>query len=236
MYFEVKLKKIKIMNDKFFSMDLRDPCSGCPFRQYQELQRNSQLLEDDKSKLSRTYPADLDKALAQSPMQVKKLTKHIVKTLKEDVFTNPDTATIVGCFLLDTLSGNTRTPKQYAEIKKEIATILFTENDRRRLDGIVPPDDVPSFSTTTLYILLGFLLAYGIIPDKRGLRIKIIKSLEPVAKNYSKSVLDNKRHAFSRLANREIGGKIVVKEQGYYFTRRMVEMIKAYCQLYIADK
>ena len=65
------------MNDKFFSMDLRDPCSGCPFRQYQELQRNSQLLEDDKSKLSRTYPADLDKALAQSPMQVKKLTKHV---------------------------------------------------------------------------------------------------------------------------------------------------------------
>ena len=225
------------MNDKFFSMDLNNPCSGCPFRQMKDAKRTSQLLESDLPKISRTSVADFSKALRYSPKQVRLLTKHFVKKLqKKEVIKNPETANIVGCFMLDTLSGRTHTPEQYAETKKELSEILFTAQGKRVLDGTVPPEKAPSFSTTTLYTLLGFLFAYGIIEDKYGTRTAIIECIEPVAKTRGRAILDKKRHAFSRLAYREIGGKIVVKEKGYYFTDRMVEMIKAYCQLYAADK
>ena len=224
-------------NNALNFQDWSGPCSSCPYKQMNDAKRNSQLLESDMPKLSRTSVADFNKALRYSTKQVRKLTRHLVKTLqKKEVFKNPDTATIVGCFLLDTLSGRTRTPKQYAEIQTELSAILFSPKGKRILDGTVPPEKAPIFSTTTLYTLLGFLFAYGIIDDIRGTRTAIIECIEPVAKTRGHAILDKKLHAFSRLANREIGGKIVVKEQGYYFTRRMVEMIKAYCQLYIADK
>ena len=217
--------------------DWTDPCSSCPFAQMKALQRNSQLLESDMPKIKVTSVEDYNKALRYSTKQVRKLTRHFVKMLKKkEVFKNPDTATIVGCFLLDTLSGSTRTPKQYAEIKTELSEILFTAQGKRVLDGTVPPEKDPIFSTTTLYILLGFLFAYGIIDNERGIRMAIVECLEPVVRSRGRATVDKKLHAFSRLAYREIGGKIVVKEKGYYFTDRMVEMIKAYCQLYAADK
>lgn len=217
--------------------DWTDPCSSCPFAQMKALQRNSQLLESEMPKLKATSVEDYNKALEKSPKQVKNLTKHFVKMLKKkEVFANPDTATLVGCFMLDTLSGSTRKSRQYAEVKTELSEILFTAKGKRIIDGTVPPEKAPGFSTTTLYTLLGFLFAYGIIEDKYGTRTAIIDCLEPVAKSRGRIILDKKRHAFSRLAYREIGGKIVVKESGYYFTRRMVEMIKAYCEIYAANK
>ena len=217
--------------------DWTDPCSSCPFAQMKALQRNSQLLESDMPKIKVTSVEDYNKALRYSTKQVRKLTRHFVKMLKKkEVFKNPDTATIVGCFLLDTLSGSTRKSKQYAEIKTELSEILFTAKERRILDGTVPSEKEPSFSTTTLYTLLGFLFAYGIIENERGTRTAIIECIEPVVKSRGHAIVDKKLHAFSRLAYREIGGKIVVKESGYYFTRRMVKMIKAYCEIYAANK
>lgn len=217
--------------------DWFDPCEGCPHGEMKEMKRNSQLLESNTPKLRRTSVADFDKALRYSPKQVRRLTRHLVKTLKKkEVFKNPDTATIVGCFMLDTLSGRTHTPKQYAETKTELSKILFTAKGKRILDGTIPPEKEPSFSTTTLYTLLGFLFAYGIIDDKRGTRTAIVECLEPVVKSREPGILDKKRHAFWRLIYREIGGNMVVKERGYYFTDRMVEMIKAYCLLYASCK
>ncbi len=153
-------------------------------------------------------------------------------------------AEVVEAFLIHLLRAPAKDmPPTIKQGSTEVSNLLFGSNRARLVDYGNGKDKF--LNSTTLLNILGFMFAYGIMDNRHGAKVDVIRLMFPnltISPNDAKAEFKQNciaahRTEINRICSTDKDGKIDLEAEGkYFFTTAMHEALKFYCRLYQPGK
>lgn len=153
-------------------------------------------------------------------------------------------AEVVEAFLIHLLRAPAKDmPPTIKQGSTEVSKLLFGSNQARLVDYGNGKDKF--LNSTTLLNILGFMFAYGIMDNRHGAKVAVLRLLFPnltISPNDAKAEFKQNciaahRTEINRICSTDKDGKIDLEAEGkYFFTTAMHEALKFYCRLYQPGK
>lgn len=158
-----------------------------------------------------------------------RLAIHTVESLYDAKLTNPAIPVEkIGYILVDILDKEKFVLSKRGVGSQTISDMLFCQYKKSKIDGLIPPDRLPCFSLTVLYIILGILIYHGIIPRNYSSIIRAFESQIPYGERGIKYI-DNQAKKLQGIAKIKNNVAYLDIDANYYLSKAMIEYISETC-------